>query len=34
MFAAPVNLEAGEVVERDGFVFADFQTQPLTVKQE
>ena len=25
MFAAPVNLEAGEVVERDGFVFADFQ---------
>ena len=24
MFAAPVNLEAGEVVERDGFVFADF----------
>jgi len=25
MFAAPVNLEAGEVVDRDGFVFADFQ---------
>jgi uncharacterized protein (TIGR00290 family) len=24
MFAAPVDLEAGEVVERDGFVFADF----------
>ncbi len=25
MFASPVNLEAGEVVLRDGFVFADFQ---------
>jgi uncharacterized protein (TIGR00290 family) len=25
MFAAPVNLEAGEVVQRDGFVFADFK---------
>jgi uncharacterized protein (TIGR00290 family) len=24
MFAAPVNLDAGEVVTRDGFVFADF----------
>jgi uncharacterized protein (TIGR00290 family) len=24
MFAAAVNIEAGEVVERDGFVFADF----------
>ena len=25
MFTAPVQLEAGEVVDRDGFVFADFQ---------
>jgi uncharacterized protein (TIGR00290 family) len=25
MFTAPLQLEAGEVVERDGFVFADFQ---------
>jgi len=24
MFTAPLDLEAGEVVERDGFVFADF----------
>jgi uncharacterized protein (TIGR00290 family) len=25
MFTAPIHLEAGEVVHRDGFVFADFQ---------
>lgn len=25
MFATPLHLEAGEVVNRDGFVFADFQ---------
>jgi uncharacterized protein (TIGR00290 family) len=25
MFAAPLTLEAGEVVNRDGFVFADFE---------
>jgi len=25
MFTAPLHLEAGEVVNRDGFVFADFQ---------
>lgn len=25
MFTAPLNLEAGEVVGRDGFVFADFE---------
>jgi uncharacterized protein (TIGR00290 family) len=25
MFTAPLNLEQGEVVNRDGFVFADFQ---------
>jgi uncharacterized protein (TIGR00290 family) len=24
MFTAPVNLEAGEIVDRDGFVYADF----------
>jgi diphthamide synthase (EF-2-diphthine--ammonia ligase) len=24
MFAAPIALQAGEIVERDGFVFADF----------
>jgi uncharacterized protein (TIGR00290 family) len=24
MFAVPVNLEAGEIVDRDGFVYADF----------
>jgi diphthamide synthase (EF-2-diphthine--ammonia ligase) len=24
MFTAPLKLEAGEIVERDGFVFADF----------
>lgn len=26
MFAAPLRLETGEVVDRDGFFFADFQT--------
>jgi len=25
MFKTPVLLEAGEVVDRDGFIFADFQ---------
>jgi diphthamide synthase (EF-2-diphthine--ammonia ligase) len=25
MFTAPLQLEAGEIVNRDGFVFADFQ---------
>ena len=29
MFAAPLTLDAGEVVHRDGFVFADFLVQPL-----
>jgi hypothetical protein len=24
MFTAPINLETGEIVNRDGFVFADF----------
>jgi uncharacterized protein (TIGR00290 family) len=28
MFARPVPLEAGEIVDRDGFVFADFQPKP------
>lgn len=27
MFSAPLALEAGEVVDREGFVFADFQTK-------
>ncbi len=26
VFAAPIPLEAGEIVNRDGFVYADFQT--------
>jgi uncharacterized protein (TIGR00290 family) len=26
MFTAPIQLEAGEIVNRDGFVYADFQT--------
>jgi len=24
MFSAPLDLQPGEIVERDGFVFADF----------
>jgi diphthamide synthase (EF-2-diphthine--ammonia ligase) len=28
MFAAPIPLAAGEVVNRDGFVFADFDIAP------
>ena len=32
MFREPIPLEAGEVVERDGFVFADFLVRPLTVQ--
>ena len=27
MFAAPIPLEAGEIVDRDGFIYADFQPQ-------
>jgi len=27
MFGAPLALTAGDVVERDGFVFADFAVQ-------
>jgi uncharacterized protein (TIGR00290 family) len=27
MFAEPIDLETGEIVDRDGFVFADFQVQ-------
>jgi len=27
MFAKPIDLETGEIVDRDGFVFADFQVQ-------
>ena len=29
MFSAPLALEAGEIVDRDGFVFADFQTRSV-----
>jgi diphthamide synthase (EF-2-diphthine--ammonia ligase) len=31
MFTAPVELEAGEIVNRDGFVFADFEPRDLVV---
>jgi diphthamide synthase (EF-2-diphthine--ammonia ligase) len=31
MFAAPVHLDAGEVVQRDGFVFADFAERGAAV---
>jgi len=34
MFAEPVPLEPGEVVARDGFVFADFNVLPLIAKTE
>jgi diphthamide synthase (EF-2-diphthine--ammonia ligase) len=29
MFAAPLPLQTGEIVDRDGFVFADFQSAVL-----
>ncbi len=31
MFASPINLEPGEIVNRDGFVFADFQARSATL---
>ena len=34
MFTAPVQLEAGEVVDRDGFVFADFLPKPATPSKD
>jgi diphthamide synthase (EF-2-diphthine--ammonia ligase) len=34
MFTAPVQLEAGEVVDRDGFVFADFQASNALPAEE
>jgi diphthamide synthase (EF-2-diphthine--ammonia ligase) len=34
MFTAPVQLEAGEVVDRDGFVFADFQPKPAILDED
>jgi uncharacterized protein (TIGR00290 family) len=34
MFSAPVQLEAGEVVDRDGFVFADFQACGANLSEE
>ena len=30
MFTAPLKLETGEIVDRDGFVFADFQLQSVS----
>lgn len=33
MFAAPVRLEAGEIVDRDGFVYADFETEAARMVQ-
>ncbi len=33
MFTSPVPLQAGEVVDRDGFVYADFQPQHETAGQ-
>jgi uncharacterized protein (TIGR00290 family) len=33
MFAAPVPLEAGEIVERDGFFFADFLVRGEVAKE-
>jgi diphthamide synthase (EF-2-diphthine--ammonia ligase) len=34
MFRAPVELVAGEVVDRDGFVFADFQPKPAVADED
>jgi uncharacterized protein (TIGR00290 family) len=34
MFRAPVQLEAGEVIDRDGFVFADFQASDAISAEE
>jgi uncharacterized protein (TIGR00290 family) len=34
MFRAPVQLEAGEVVDRDGFLFADFQPKPAIFSRD
>jgi uncharacterized protein (TIGR00290 family) len=33
MFADPLALESGEIVERDGFVFADFEVRAATAAQ-
>jgi uncharacterized protein (TIGR00290 family) len=33
MFTAPVQLEAGEIVNRDGFVYADFQIEAARLVQ-
>jgi uncharacterized protein (TIGR00290 family) len=34
MFRAPIRLEAGEIVNRDGFVFADFHATPALNARE
>jgi uncharacterized protein (TIGR00290 family) len=33
MFTTPVNLEAGEIVQRDGFVYADFQQRSAILSE-
>ncbi len=33
MFTSPVRLEAGEIVDRDGFVYADFETEAARMVQ-
>jgi diphthamide synthase (EF-2-diphthine--ammonia ligase) len=32
MFSAPIAIETGEIVERDGFVFADFTESACAAK--
>jgi hypothetical protein len=32
MFAKPIAIASGEIVERDGFVFADVLPAPVTTK--
>lgn len=34
MFARPIPILKGEVVERDGFVFADLTAQPFVASEE
>jgi uncharacterized protein (TIGR00290 family) len=34
MFRAPIRLEAGEIVNRDGFVFADFQAAAAVMARD
>jgi hypothetical protein len=34
MFRAPLRMEAGEIVNRDGFVFADFHPAPALIAKD